>query len=170
MNPPILVTLSEARVCLVHPSQVDVRAGLAAHHAPAGISSPRPLRQCQRTRDGAGIEQQPGQDDGVHAVTKALSDEDAAADLADKVRLDATSMRRVADSLRVTATALYKHVANREELIGGMLDRRVARIDVPAGRVPWQNALRARIRSRRATRMQSRVCAGSPHRPIRENA
>ncbi|QEE62673.1 TetR/AcrR family transcriptional regulator [Salinibacterium sp. dk2585] len=74
----------------------------------------------------------------------------AAAALADEVGLEATSMRRVADALGVTAMALYKHVANREELIDGMLDRLVASIAVPADGLPWQQALRARIRSARA--------------------
>nr|WP_156609903.1 TetR/AcrR family transcriptional regulator [Auraticoccus cholistanensis] len=75
---------------------------------------------------------------------------DAATALADEVGLEATSMRRVADALGVTAMALYKHVANREELIDGMLDRLVVSIDVPADGLAWQQALRARIRSARA--------------------
>ncbi|AZC14316.1 TetR family transcriptional regulator [Microbacterium sp. ABRD28] len=75
---------------------------------------------------------------------------DAAVALADEVGLDATSMRRVAEALGVTAMALYKHVANREELVDGMLDRLVASIDVPRDGLPWQEALRARIRSARA--------------------
>ena len=75
---------------------------------------------------------------------------EAAAALADEVGLEATSMRRVADALGVTAMALYKHIANREELIDGMLDRLVASIEVPADGLPWQQALRASIRSARA--------------------
>ncbi|NYF17365.1 AcrR family transcriptional regulator [Microbacterium sp. AK009] len=75
---------------------------------------------------------------------------DAAVASADEVGLEATSMRRVADALGVTAMALYKHVANREELVDGMLDRLVASIDVPADGLSWQDALRARIRSARA--------------------
>ncbi len=75
---------------------------------------------------------------------------DAAATLADGVGLEGTSMRRVADALGVTAMALYKHVANREELIDGMLDRVVASIDTPAGDIAWQQALHARILSARA--------------------
>nr|WP_325209213.1 TetR/AcrR family transcriptional regulator [Salinibacterium sp.] len=75
---------------------------------------------------------------------------EAAAALADEVGLEATSMRRVADALGVTAMALYKHVANREELIDGMLDRLVVSIDVPADGLPWEQALRARIRSARS--------------------
>jgi len=75
---------------------------------------------------------------------------DAATALADEFGLDAASMRRVADRLGVTAMALYKHVANREELIDGMLDRLVASIDSPVSGVPWQQALRRRIGSARA--------------------
>ena len=59
-------------------------------------------------------------------------------------------MRRLADALGVTAMALYKHVANRDELIDGMLDRLVSAIDVPASGLSWMEALRARIRSARA--------------------
>ena len=75
---------------------------------------------------------------------------DAAAALADEVGLEATSMRRVADALGVTAMALYKHIANREELIDGMLDRLVASIEVPADGLPWEQGLRTSIRSARA--------------------
>ncbi|QEW03619.1 TetR/AcrR family transcriptional regulator [Microbacterium lushaniae] len=75
---------------------------------------------------------------------------EAASALADEVGLEGTSMRRLADALGVTAMALYKHVANREQLIDGMLDRLVASIEVPADGLPWQQALRARIRSARA--------------------
>jgi len=59
-------------------------------------------------------------------------------------------MRRVADALGVTAMALYKHIASREELIDGMLDRLVASIEFPTSDLPWQQALRAPIRSARA--------------------
>jgi AcrR family transcriptional regulator len=87
------------------------------------------------------------------AIRRPLNREqvlDAAAALADEVGLEATSMRRVADALGVTAMALYKHIANREELIDGMLDRLVVSIDVPTEGLPWNEALRARIRSARA--------------------
>jgi len=75
---------------------------------------------------------------------------EAAIALADESGLHAASMRRLAEVLGVTPMALYKHVANREQLIGGMLDRLVLRIDEPVSGLPWQDALRARIRSARA--------------------
>lgn len=70
--------------------------------------------------------------------------------IADEVGLEATSMRRLAEALGVTPMALYKHVADREELIDGMVDVVVAEIvdDVPAE--GWRTAVRARILSSRA--------------------
>ncbi|AWB89751.1 TetR/AcrR family transcriptional regulator C-terminal domain-containing protein [Salinibacterium hongtaonis] len=75
---------------------------------------------------------------------------DAAIALADETGLEDASMRRLAEGLGVTPMALYKHVANRGQLIDGMLDRLVASIDPPAQHLPWQKALRARILSARA--------------------
>lgn len=70
--------------------------------------------------------------------------------LADEVGLEQTSMRRLAESLGVTPMALYKHVADREELIDGMVDVVVAEIvDAPPTR-GWQAAVRGRILSSRA--------------------
>ncbi len=74
---------------------------------------------------------------------------DAAVALADDVGLEAMSMRRLADALDVTPMALYKHVAHREELVDGMVERIVAEIaPAPAGQ-PWKQALRTRILSAR---------------------
>jgi AcrR family transcriptional regulator len=73
-----------------------------------------------------------------------------AVDLADDAGLDATSMRRLADALGVTPMALYKHVADRERLIDGMVDLIVTEITpAPAGGT-WRERLRARILSARA--------------------
>ena len=75
---------------------------------------------------------------------------DAAVALADESGLEGMSMRRLADVLGVTPMALYKHVAHREELVDGMVERVVAGIDpAPAGE-PWRDALRTRILSARA--------------------
>lgn len=74
---------------------------------------------------------------------------DAAVALADEIGLDAMSMRRLADTLEVTPMALYKHVANREELIDGMVERVVVSIAAPADGQEWTQALRTRILSAR---------------------
>jgi AcrR family transcriptional regulator len=81
---------------------------------------------------------------------------DAAVALADEVGLEATSMRRLAETLGVTPMALYKHVADREELVDGMVDVVVAEIEklLAADRRPraaeWRSAVRRRILTARA--------------------
>lgn len=74
---------------------------------------------------------------------------DAAIALADDGGLESASMRRVAEALGVTPMALYKHVANREQLIDAMVDRVVERIRPDVAGVGWKAALRARILSAR---------------------
>jgi AcrR family transcriptional regulator len=77
----------------------------------------------------------------------------AAVELADATGIDALSMRRLAQALGVVPMALYKHVANKEELLDGMLDVVVGEIDPPAadpgGDGDWQRAVRQRILSAR---------------------
>ena len=73
----------------------------------------------------------------------------AAVDLADAEGLDALSMRRLADHLGVVPMALYKHVANKDELVDGMLDVVVGSIVAPPQDLPWRAALRARVMAAR---------------------
>lgn len=77
----------------------------------------------------------------------------AAVALADGSGIESLSMRRLADELRVVPMALYKHLANKEELLDGMLDVVVGEIDPPDARADWKSAVRKRILSaRRALR------------------
>jgi AcrR family transcriptional regulator len=69
--------------------------------------------------------------------------------LADRDGADALSMRRLANELDVVPMALYKHVANKDELLDGMLDVVVAEIDPPLTGDDWKTAIRARILSAR---------------------
>ena len=73
----------------------------------------------------------------------------AAVGLADGTGIDALSMRKLAQALGVVPMALYKHVANKEELLDGMLDVVVGEIDPPATGDGWQRAVRQRILSAR---------------------
>jgi len=59
-------------------------------------------------------------------------------------------MRRVAELLDVTPMALYKHVANRSQLVDEMLDRALAGIADPAQGLEWCEAVRTRILAARA--------------------
>ncbi len=73
----------------------------------------------------------------------------AAVALADEVGIEALSMRRLAQELGVVPMALYKHVANKEELLGGMVDALVSEIDPPVLDAGWRNAVRLRVLSAR---------------------
>ena len=73
----------------------------------------------------------------------------AAVALADDAGIESLSMRRLADELGVVPMALYKHVANKEELLDGMIDVVVAEIDPVASGVDWKSAVRQRILSAR---------------------
>ncbi|GAA3014507.1 TetR/AcrR family transcriptional regulator C-terminal domain-containing protein [Kitasatospora albolonga] len=73
----------------------------------------------------------------------------AAVELADAIGIDALSMRRLAQELGVVPMALYKHVANKEQLLDGMVDAVLAEID-PVGEGPWRGVVRARVLSARA--------------------
>ncbi|MGW1780824.1 TetR/AcrR family transcriptional regulator [Streptomyces sp. NPDC002143] len=73
----------------------------------------------------------------------------AAVALADEGGVDALSMRRIAQALGVVPMALYKHVANKNELLDGMIDVLVGEIDPPAGDADWKTAVRLRVLSAR---------------------
>lgn len=73
----------------------------------------------------------------------------AAVALADRDGLDALSMRNLADHLDVVPMALYKHVANKDELLDGVVDVILGEIDPPDEALAWRTAVRARILSAR---------------------
>ena len=53
-------------------------------------------------------------------------------------------MRRLAQALGVQAMSLYNHVANRDDLIDGMVDSVVSEIGVPNLGTDWKMAMRQR--------------------------
>ncbi len=74
----------------------------------------------------------------------------AAIELADREGIDALSMRRLGQELSVEAMALYNHVANKDDLLNGMVDAVVGEIDVTdGGGGDWKAAARDRILSAR---------------------
>jgi len=73
----------------------------------------------------------------------------AAVALADEVGIEALSMRRLAQELDVVPMALYKHVANKEELLDGMVEVIVGEIDPPVRDADWKTAVRLRVLSAR---------------------
>jgi AcrR family transcriptional regulator len=73
----------------------------------------------------------------------------AAVALADEAGLQAFSMRGLAQELGVVPMALYKHVANKEELLDGMVDIVFGEIELPAEDLDWRTAMRRRAISTR---------------------
>jgi Tetracyclin repressor-like, C-terminal domain/Bacterial regulatory proteins, tetR family len=73
----------------------------------------------------------------------------AAVALADKAGLEAFSMRGLAQELGVVPMALYKHVANKEELLDGMVDIVFSEIALPSGGLDWKSAMQGRAISTR---------------------
>lgn len=73
----------------------------------------------------------------------------AAVALADDSGIDSLSMRNLAQELGVVPMALYKHVANKEELLDGVVDVVVGEIGPPETGVDWKSAVRQRILSAR---------------------
>ncbi|WP_405965322.1 TetR/AcrR family transcriptional regulator C-terminal domain-containing protein [Streptomyces sp. NBC_00723] len=73
----------------------------------------------------------------------------AAVALADEGGVDALSMRNIAQALGVVPMALYKHVANKNELLDGMIDVLMDEIDPPADDTDWKSTVRRRVLSAR---------------------
>ncbi|TFV67807.1 UNVERIFIED_ORG: TetR family transcriptional regulator [Bacillus sp. AZ43] len=73
----------------------------------------------------------------------------AAVSLADDAGIDALSMRRLAQELGVVPMALYKHVANKDELLDGMVDLVIDEFERPGPGLRWDDAVRHRVLSAR---------------------
>jgi AcrR family transcriptional regulator len=68
----------------------------------------------------------------------------AALALADEHGIESLSMRKLGESVGVEAMSLYNHVANKEDLLDGMIDLVFAEIELPSGEDTWQVAMRRR--------------------------
>jgi AcrR family transcriptional regulator len=66
----------------------------------------------------------------------------AAISLADEAGMESLSMRRLAQDLDVVPMALYKHLANKDELLDGMVDVLIGEIQMPARDIHWKTAIR----------------------------
>ncbi|HEY7876294.1 MAG TPA: TetR/AcrR family transcriptional regulator [Actinomycetota bacterium] len=73
----------------------------------------------------------------------------AAVKLADAGGFDSLSMRNLADKLRAAPMALYRHVANKEDLLDGMVDVVFSEMYVPTVGAEWKAELRKRAISAR---------------------
>ena len=70
--------------------------------------------------------------------------------LADALGSDALSMRRLATELDVVPMALYKHVANKQQLLDGMVDTIIGEIERAPFEGDWRAAVRQQVLSARS--------------------
>jgi AcrR family transcriptional regulator len=73
----------------------------------------------------------------------------AAVSMADEGGIESLSMRRLAQELDVVPMALYRHVANKEDLLDGIVDIVVGEVDPPETGLDWKAAIRRRVLSAR---------------------
>jgi AcrR family transcriptional regulator len=66
----------------------------------------------------------------------------AAIDLADQGGIESLTMRRLAQELGVEAMTLYYYVANKDEILNGMVDLVVSEIELPTSGGEWKAAIR----------------------------
>ena len=78
---------------------------------------------------------------------RALS---AAVALADAEGIGSLTMRKLARELGVEAMSLYHHVANKNDILDGMVDMVFSEIDLPSDNTDWKTAMRQRATSLRA--------------------
>jgi AcrR family transcriptional regulator len=73
----------------------------------------------------------------------------AGIDVADKGGVEALSMRKLGQQLGVEAMSLYNHVANKGDILDGMVDVFFGEIGLPPRGVDWKTAMRQRAISAR---------------------
>ena len=77
----------------------------------------------------------------------------AAVALADRDGVGSLSMRKLAQELGVEAMSLYHHVANKDDILDGIVDVVFSEIDLPTNDIDWRAAMRQRaISARQALR------------------
>jgi AcrR family transcriptional regulator len=68
-----------------------------------------------------------------------------AVELADAGGLDAVSMRKLGQRLGVEAMAIYRHVRDKDDLLGGLVEVVLGEIDRPGPGESWKATLRGQI-------------------------
>ena len=69
--------------------------------------------------------------------------------LADQSGIESLTMRKLGAELGVEAMSLYNHVANKDDLLDGMIDIVFSEIELPSSADHWKTAMRVRAISGR---------------------
>lgn len=90
----------------------------------------------------------------------------AAIELADQGGIEALSMRKLGQELGVEAMSLYNHVANKDDLLDGIVEAVTAEIDLPPEGTDWKAAIRHTAISSHEVFLRHRwACNLMMHRP-----
>ena len=84
----------------------------------------------------------------------------AAVAFADEHGIQALTMRKLGDEVGVEAMSLYNHVANKDQLLDGMVDLVFEEIGVPTAGAHWKEAMRHRAVSAREALSRHRWAIG----------
>jgi AcrR family transcriptional regulator len=84
----------------------------------------------------------------------------AAVELADESGIGSLTMRKLGAALGVEAMSLYNHVANKDDVLDGIVDLVFGEIELPPGRAGWRRAMRRRAISARAVLARHRWAIG----------
>jgi len=79
---------------------------------------------------------------------------------ADEGGLETFTMRKLAEALGVAPMSLYRHVANKDDLVDGIVDLVFDEIDLPAAGAEWKGAMRQRAISVRQALARHRWAIG----------
>ncbi|HEX2074429.1 MAG TPA: TetR/AcrR family transcriptional regulator [Geodermatophilus sp.] len=85
---------------------------------------------------------------------------EAAVALADESGIESLSMRKLGSAMGVEAMSLYNHVANKDDLLDGMIDVVFAEIDLPSAEDHWRTSMRERAISVRRVLSRHRWAIG----------
>jgi AcrR family transcriptional regulator len=84
----------------------------------------------------------------------------AAVALADENGIGSLTMRKLGEALGVEAMSLYNHVANKDDLLDGMIDIVFGEIGLPGNETDWRTAMRQRAISVREALSRHRWAIG----------
>lgn len=74
--------------------------------------------------------------------------------LLDEEGFGALTMRRLAERLGVVPMAIYRHVANKDDLVTGVIDRAVSLVPIPSPDLDWRAGLHELAHGIRATMLR----------------
>jgi len=84
----------------------------------------------------------------------------AAVALADAGGIESLTMRKLGEELGVEAMSLYNHVANKDDVLDGIVDLVFSEIGLPSGEADWKTAMRQRAVSAREVLSRHRWAIG----------